>query len=224
MTPTTRPLQKTHSDLWGPHDPASMGSNRYFVVIIDDNTRKMRTYGVASKNMFFSVFKIWKKSVEIETRLKLSSLRMDGGGEYVSLALKKFCEEEEVVMEFTSLYTPEQNSIAVRSWRTLDIMKNAMLANSKLPKEFWAEAIATAIYLKNFLPTNSKEKVPEELWTSKRQDVGHLVVFGCLAYVKIPKEKRKKSQQKIWKGIMIGYISTQREYRIWSPERRCISA
>ena len=57
--------------------------------------------------MFFSVFKMWKKGVETETELKLSSLWMDGGGEYVSLTLKKFCEEEEVVMEFTSPYIPE---------------------------------------------------------------------------------------------------------------------
>ena len=196
MTPTTRPLQRAHSDLWGPHDPASMGGNRYFV-IIDDNTRKVWSYGVTSKDMFFSVFKMWKKGVETETGLKLSSLRMDGGGEYVSLALKKFCKEEGVVMVFTSPYTPEQNSIAEQSWRTLDTMKDAMLADSKLPREFWVEAMATAAYLKNLFPTSLKEKVPEELWTSKRQDIGHLVVFGCLAYVEIPKEKRKKSQQKI---------------------------
>ena len=73
-------------------------------------------------------------------------------------------------------------------------MKDAMLVNSKLPKEFWAEAMAIAAYLKNLLLTSLKERVPEELWTSKRQNVGHLVIFGCLAYVDISKEKRKKSQ------------------------------
>ena len=118
--------------------------------------------------MFFSVFKIWKKGVEIETGLKLSSLQMDGGGECVSFVLKKFCEEKGVVMEFTSSYTPEQNFIAERSWRTLDTMKDAMLVDSKLPREFWAEAMATAAYLKNLLPTSLKERVSEELWTSKR--------------------------------------------------------
>ena len=103
----TRPLQRTHSDLWVPHDSASIGGNHYFVVIIDDNTRKVWTYDVTSKDIFFSVFKMWKKVVEIETRLKFSSLQMDGGGEYISLALKKFCEEEGVVMKLTSPYIPE---------------------------------------------------------------------------------------------------------------------
>ena len=205
ITLTTKPLQRAFSDLWGPRDPAFIGGNCYFVVIIDDNTRKVWTYGITIKDMFFSVFKMWKKGVKTETELKLSSLQIDDGGKYISLGLKKFCEEKKVVIEFTSLYIPKQNSIAKWSWRIFDTIKDAILANSKLPKEFWAEAMATTEYLKNLLPTSSKEKVPKKLWTSKRQDVGYLVVFGCLAYVKILKKKRKKSQQKIWKSIMIGY-------------------
>ena len=41
MTPTTRPLQRAHSDLWGLHDPAFIGGNCCFVIIIDDNTKKV---------------------------------------------------------------------------------------------------------------------------------------------------------------------------------------
>lgn len=37
-------------------------------------------------------------------------------------------------------------------------------------------------------------------------------------------KKRKKFEQKIKKDIMIAYTSTQREYRIWSPQKRCIFA
>ena len=51
----------------------------------------------------------------------------------------------------------------------------------------------TAASLKNLLLTSLKKMVPEELWISKRENVGHLGIFGCLTYVEIPKEKRKKS-------------------------------
>lgn len=61
---------------------------------------------------------------------------MEGRGNYISLALKKFYKEERVVMEFTSPYIFEQNFITKRSWHTFSIIKNAMLANSKLFKEF----------------------------------------------------------------------------------------
>lgn len=160
MIPITRPLQKAHSDLWGLYNPASIRSNCYFVIVIN---RKVWTYGAMTKKMFFLVFKIQKKGVKTKTWLKFSSLGMDGRGKYIGFALKKFCEKKRVVIEFTSSYTFEQNSITKQSWRTLNIMKDAMLANNKLLKEFWAKIMATAIYLKNLFPISSKEKVPEQL-------------------------------------------------------------
>ena len=42
-------------------------------------------------------------------------------------------------------------------------MAKVMLINDKLPKTFWAEAITTAAYLENRLPTKSTEKTPLEL-------------------------------------------------------------
>lgn len=41
ITPIIWLLQKTHSNLWGPNDPASIRGNCYFIVIIDDNTKKV---------------------------------------------------------------------------------------------------------------------------------------------------------------------------------------
>lgn len=163
MMPITRLLQRAYLDLQGLYNLASIRSNCYFIIIIDDNTKKVQTYSIASKNMFFFVFKIWKKIDETETRLKLSSLQIDSRGKYVSFALKKFCDEKKVIIEFTSSYTPEQNCIAKWSWHILNIMTDAMLADSKLLKKFRTEIITIATYLKNFLPTIPKEKVTEEL-------------------------------------------------------------
>jgi hypothetical protein len=38
---------------------------------------------------------------------------------------------------------------------------------------------------------------PKEKFTSKRPDVSHLRVFGCIAYVHVPDEKRSKLIQKL---------------------------
>lgn len=64
-----------------------MEGNCYFIVIIDDNTGNVWTYDVASKDIFFPVFKLWETSVDIETNLKLSNLQINGRDEYVGLAL-----------------------------------------------------------------------------------------------------------------------------------------
>lgn len=102
-------------NLWRPYDPSFIRGNCYFIIIINDNTRKIWTYSVTSKDMFFLVFKMWKKRVEIEIGLKLSTLQIDSRDKYNSLVLKKFYREEKVVIEFTSSYTLEQNSIVKQS-------------------------------------------------------------------------------------------------------------
>lgn len=102
-------------------------------------------------------------------------------------------------------------------------MKDSMLIDSGLPNVFWAEAMETANYIRNRLPTKSKthgEMIPEESWTSRRQDLRHIRIFGSLALCNIPDEKRSKSDyQKVWKGIIIGYSpDTTKNFRIWAPQ------
>jgi hypothetical protein len=65
-----------------------------------------------------------------------------------------------------------------------------MLADSKLPKTFWAEALATAVYLRNRSPTKAVEgKTPYQALHGEKPKVGHLKVFGCTAYSHIPKDE-----------------------------------
>jgi hypothetical protein len=46
---------------------------------------------------------------------------------------------------------------------------------------------------------------PEEKFTSKKPNVSHFKVFGCIAYVHVPDEKRSKLDPKADKCIFIGY-------------------
>ena len=50
----------------------------------------------------------------------------------------------------------------------------------------------------------------------------HLRVFGCEAYVHIPKTLRKKLDDKCRKCIFLGYgIDGQFGYRLWDPNTYC---
>lgn len=71
MTPKTRLLYRAQSDLCGLHDSVFMEDNCYFIIIFHDNIRKVWIYDITFKDMFFSIFKIWKKGVKTKTRLKL---------------------------------------------------------------------------------------------------------------------------------------------------------
>jgi hypothetical protein len=58
---------------------------------------------------------------------------------------------------------------------------------------------------------------PEEKFTSKKPDVSHLIIFGCIAYVHVPDEKRSKLDPKVEKCIFIGYSLEQKGYRCFNP-------
>ncbi len=96
-----------------------------------------------------------------------------------------------------------------------------MLNEKNLPNYFWVEVVATAVFIMNRTPTMAVHGMtPEKKFTGKKPDVSHLRVFGCIAYVHVPDEKRSKLDPKAEKCIFIGYSSKQKGYRCFSPSIR----
>jgi len=72
-----------------------------------------------------------------------------------------------------------------------------MLADSRLPQRFWAEALSTKVYLVNRSPTKALEGItPHEAWSGIKPDVSSLCVFGCSVYAHVPKVERHKLDSK----------------------------
>jgi hypothetical protein len=61
---------------------------------------------------------------------------------------------------------------------------------------------------------------PKKKFTGKKPDVSDLRVFGCIAYVHVPNEKRSKLDPKAEKCIYIGYYLEQKGYRCFNPSIR----
>ena len=92
-------------------------------------------------------------------------LRSDRGGEYNSKEFELYCQEHGIKKHITIPYTPQQNGVAERKNRTLMNSVRCMLLHSCLPKEFWREALLTANYTLNRIPTKSVTGIPYELST-----------------------------------------------------------
>jgi hypothetical protein len=74
---------------------------------------------------------------------------------------------------------------------TLHKIARAMLNEKNLPNYFWAEAVTTIVYIMNRTPTTTVHGMTlKEKFTSKKPDVSHLRVFGCITYVHVLDEKR----------------------------------
>ena len=215
------PLKLVHSDVCGKISTPSLGGGLYFLTFIDDHTRYVWAYILKTKDQVFEKFIEWKALVENSSGQKLRTLRTDNGGEYTSTKFSTYLKQEGVRHEVTVPKTPQQNGVAERMNRTLVESVRSMLSDSHLPKKFWAEALATAVYLHNRSPTRAVEgKTPFEAWTKEKPDVSHLKAFGCLSYAHVPKDERQKLDAKARMCIMLGYGTETKAYRLYDVERK----
>lgn len=131
-------------------------------------------------------------------------LRSDNGTEYTGQATQAILKKEGIVFQTTVPYNPEQNGVAERKNRTLCESARSMLFDANLPTKFWGEAVVTACYLQNRLPTRATNKTSYELWNGVKPNLEHIRVFGSKAYAHIPKEKRTKWDAHTVEGILVG--------------------
>ena len=98
----------------------------------------------------------------------------------------------------------------------------AMLEEKSLPKFYWAEAVRTTVYIQNRI--GDKVSV-HELYFGTKTNLRHLRVFGSIAYVHVPKEKRRKLDAKAEKCILLGYSVEQKGYKCYNPHTKqaCVS-
>jgi hypothetical protein len=66
-----------------------------------------------------------------------------------------------------------------------------MLDTAGLSKKWWGEAILTACYVLNRVPTKNTEITPFEEW-EKRLNLSYMHTWGCLAKVNVPINKKRK--------------------------------
>ena len=165
------------------------------------------------KGEVFAKFVEFKALVENQSEHKIKAFRSDNGGEYTSKAFKRFLQAHGIKRQLSTPYTPQQNGVAERANRTIVEMARSMLHHQNLNKNLWAEAVVTAVYTRNRCPTSALVgKTPEEAWSGKRPTITHMRVFGCIAYAKVPDEKRTKLDAKGTKCLFLGYCEGTKAY------------
>ena len=83
-------------------------------------------------------------------------VRSNNGTEYTSEKFNKFYEKEGIEHQLTTPYTLQQNRVVEKKKnRTLMEMTRCLLHDKGLPKNLWAEAANTTMFLLNRLPTKA---------------------------------------------------------------------
>ena len=104
-------LELIHSDICGPMSSPSLSGYLYFVIFIDDLSRKTWIYFLKAKNETFYKFQEFKALVEKQTGKCIRVLRTDNGGEYESRQFEDYCKEHGIKRQLTVPYNPQQNGI-----------------------------------------------------------------------------------------------------------------
>ena len=98
----------------------------------------------------------------------VKTLRSDNGGEYTSKLFDAYLKEKGIIHQTTLPNNPAQNGAAERTNRTIMETARTMVCHANVPQKFWAEAVNTAVYLRNRSPTVSlKQVTPYEHWTGE---------------------------------------------------------
>ncbi|KAL4123438.1 hypothetical protein QTP88_015616 [Uroleucon formosanum] len=155
------------------------------------------------------------KIVKNQLNISVITLRSDCCLEYKNTEVKVLLDKFGIKHETSVPYTPQQNDKAERSMRTIVEAARTMVYSKNLSKTLWAEAVNTAVYTINRIGNTGQEgKTPYELWFNKTPDINNLKIFGSEVYAHIPKEKRRKWDQKGRKGIFVRYSEETKGYRI----------
>ena len=219
----TKPGQLTHFDLSGKYDTASINSNRYYLLIVDDATRYTSVEFLMNKSE--AVQQVIEYITHLRTRnMTTHAIRMDRGFEFTMDELVAWCNANGIELQLTAPYSPSQNGVAERMNRTMVDLAQAMLADSNLPKFLWEPAVAHAAYLRNLSYTSAKPTVtPYQAWTGKRPNVSHLREFGAPVWVLLQGQAvQKKMLPKSQRRAYVGYDDGSKSIKYYNAATKNI--
>lgn len=123
---------------------------------------------------------------EVQTAGNVTEVLLsDSGKEFNCEVVQKVLEEHGITHRLAMAYTPKKNGAAEQESRTIVEGARSMLHVSGLPKEMWAEACNTAVYILNRTgSTPVKGKMPF-CRLNRMQLLATCVMRQC--YVHIPK-------------------------------------
>jgi hypothetical protein len=220
--PCLHPFELVHSDIWGPARTTGLCDARYFVTFIDDHSRLTWVYVLKDRSQLFSVFQSFYAEISNQFNVKLLAFRTDNAREYLDNAFQQFLESRGIIHQTSCVRTPQQNGIAERKNGPILAIARALMLQMNVPKLFWADAVLTAAYLLNRMPSRIlKGKSPFEMFfPGKNLFSVPPRVFGFVSFVHNHSPNRDKLDPRAHKCIFLGYSRTQKGYRCYSPSLR----
>ncbi|GJS69232.1 putative ribonuclease H-like domain-containing protein [Tanacetum coccineum] len=217
------PLHLLHMDLFGPTFVKSLMKKMYCLVVTDDYSRFTWVFFLATKDETSGILKSFITGIENLVDHKVKVIRCDNGTEFKNREMNQFCKMKGILRQFSVARTPQQNRVAERRNMTLIEAARTMLADSKLPTTFWAEAVNTACYVQNrVLVVKPHNKTPYELFHGRIPTLSFMRPFGCLVTILNTIDHLDKFDGKADEGFFVGYSLNSKAFRVFNSRIRIL--
>ncbi|KAJ9670976.1 hypothetical protein PVL29_027114 [Vitis rotundifolia] len=193
---------------------------QYFVTFIDDYSRCTWLFLMKNRAELFSIFQKFYAEIQTQFNISIRVLRSDNAREYFSAPFTSFMSQYRIIHQSSCAHTPQQNGVAERKNRHLVETTRTLLLHSHVPFRFWGDAVLTACYLINRMPSSVlHDQIPHSLLFPD-QPLYFLPprVFGCTCFVHILTPGQDKLSARATKCIFLGYFRLQKGYRCYSSE------
>nr|GEU97050.1 hypothetical protein [Tanacetum cinerariifolium] len=148
---------------------------------------------LTTKDETSRILKSFIDEIENLVDKKVKIIKYDNGIEFKNRVMNKFCKEK----------------------------ARTMLANSKLPIIFWAEAVNTACYVQNsVLLVKPHFKTSYELFRGRTPALSFMRLFGCHVTIIITLDHLGKFDGKLDKGFFVGYSTNSKAFKVYNTRTR----
>ncbi|GJR98127.1 ribonuclease H-like domain-containing protein [Tanacetum coccineum] len=167
----------------------------YCLVVTDDYSRFTWVFFLATKDETSGILKSFITGIENLVDRKVKVIRCDNGTEFKNR---------------------ETN-------RLIEVIGSYMLADSKLPTTFWAEAVNTACYVQNrVLVVKPHNKTPYELFHGRTPTLSFMRPFGYPVTILNTIDHLGKFDGKADEGFFVGYSLNSKAFRVFNSRTRIV--
>lgn len=99
------PLELVHTDHYGPMQVLSLEGSGYFLLFVDDCTRKTWVCRFKEKSEALSYFNVFEFQVEKSFGFQIKNLRSNRGEEFMSSLFDDFFDDHGIRHELAALYS-----------------------------------------------------------------------------------------------------------------------
>ena len=170
---------------------------RYYLIIVDDFSRKFWIFLTKTKGQWCSEFLQWKVTWENQMTTKIARVYCDVDKVFTQDAVFKNLQESGAQLLPAAPYEHWMTGLPERGHRTITESAQACRLFAGMPKTAWGEAIMFALHAYNntwthglAFPQTPNEAFHEKKFADARENIR---IFGCLALPNISKEQPERS-------------------------------